>query len=246
MFKHMMSFAAVAGLVLALAPAAQATPFLDDFNADTSANYYNYNYSSATFTDFASPYKFDIDDSDNNILQLDDSTGSNALIHKTATLDVGETYKIDFLDAGATRGQIITSSATPGDGTSAHWYVARIRWDGDNEFDAFNFGGDVPVPSSTFDIGTTSTLTSGGSAYIERETATDFNLYYDTGASTRVKYGEFSLAADPGTIYVGVQTHNNLAPFDNLEIVGVPEPSTFVLAALGMLGMMGFGRRRNR
>jgi len=35
-------------------------------------------------------------------------------------------------------------------------------------------------------------------------------------------------------------------PAAGATLVGVPEPSTFVLAALGLLGLIGFGRRRKR
>ena len=207
--KKMITLLAVVGMVFALAPAAQAAPFSDNFDSDTSADYYNYRYD--LFEVLGS--SFGIDDSSNGKLQLYSDAG-NALIHKTATLDIGETYKIDFLDATGTRGQIITKSATPDVGTSAHFYVARIRWNADNTFGGFNDGGDV---TATEDIGLTSTLTSGGSSYIERYSTTVFNLYYDTGASTRVKYGDFTLAAPyAGDIFVGVQAHNIVAPFDNL------------------------------
>ena len=46
---------------------------------------------------------------------------------------------------------------------------------------------------------------------------------------------------------VGVGTWSQRAYYDNLSAVDlIPEPSTFLLAALGLLGLLGYGRRRRR
>ena len=235
--SSLLSIAAIAGLGLALAPATQAAVIVDDFNTDTSANYFSYNYTTGVEND---PAEHTVDDGDNDILQL--AGNASGLLHKTATLSIGETYKIDILSL-TSAGQILSTSVNPvtgGDGTNTvQSFAARFRWS----------NGVISTPNSgqgfsgTWTVNGTSpsfTIAGSGTSWVERQTATKFNWYLGADVGTRVLLGGYVLNTDPGTLYIGMNNHGTTSEFDNLQII--PEPSTTgVLAIVGVLGLL---RRR--
>lgn len=200
-----------AGMMRGAGAAGVVIVFEDDFSTDTSANYYNYKYDTGAEYD---PVKFDINDSDNGILQLDTGVSANAIVHKTATLDIGESYKIDFLAASNVRGQII-SNTNDGTSTTGNGYVVRLRYNANGTLNGVSYGQGF---SGTDTLGGSASIaTSGTTVWMEREEAKKFNIYHNASGS-QVLMGAITLNADPGTLYVGVQTHNASASYDNLQI----------------------------
>ena len=53
---------------------------------------------------------------------------------------------------------------------------------------------------------------------------------------------------DSKNAFFGFGTVDDASRFDNISITGelVPEPSTLCLAIFGLVGLIGFGRRRKR
>jgi hypothetical protein len=87
----------------------------------------------------------------------------------------------------------------------------------------------------------TATFEAGGERFTVDEDMFDNNNgvridheFVASGASHTITYDPFAVNS--------FHTYG----FVNAEVQVIPEPTTFVLAALGVLGLLGFGRRRNR
>ena len=229
---------------MAFAPYSQAVVLANDFSTDTSADF--------TGSDsFGSGGLFTVDDGDSNELRI--LTGNNntySVVHTTSSLDIGESYSIDFLDArtgesggGANAAFLMLSTSTeqPNGSTSSGF---RLRLDSENvniRLSTFSANGADPTVTSS-----TSRSVAPDRFWIDRTTATDFEFYYGSaGSRSLIIAGSLdALDVDTETIHVGFQAFGRPGTgfsFDNLEIAptAVPEPSTSIpLVLLGAASLL--------
>ena len=198
-------------LVSAAAPA-NAAPFSDSFDADSSANYEVRNY--GTGADLIT--NLSIDAGDNNILEL--TAASTQVLHKTKRLYVGETFQLDILTApglGFAVGPVL-QQAPPTDGG----YNLRLRWNAGAWAPSFSNG-----YTGTFTDDDTSTPAAGDTHWVERVSETLFSYYRGADMATRVKVSDITFDTEPGNIYVGFQAWNATIQADNFAIVSPDGPA---------------------
>lgn len=235
------------GLAAVMVAPARATPLLDDFNTDTSANYTGSN-------SYGSGGSFTIDASDNNVLRnLPASGNTYSVVHTTSSLGIGETYSIDALDpwsggglSGGGDGQFIMLTTSTGQPNGSSSYGFRLRVDNNSVIRLFTASS---AGNSTVNT-TTSPSVAPDTFWIDRTTATDFEFYYGPSLGSRTLITTGSLAASDvvSPLHVGIQSWSTGGSeqydFDNLQIQNIPEPSAFALTAIGVLALVGLRRRK--
>jgi hypothetical protein len=115
-----------------------------------------------------------------------------------------------------------------------------------NEVKTFINGGTQDYQQTTnLDGGATLSVTFSGITDFNSGTSVNYEAFINGG--TAVKTGSFTWSGTNEnylTLYSNYTTHQGV--LDNFEVSAVPEPSTFALTALGLLGLIGCGRRRKR
>lgn len=195
-----------------------ATPvsavFLDDFNADTSANY-------ALEDSFGTGGSFAIADGTLNIMTGANNTASVTLA-TAQSLAVGESLGVDVGPVQAPNGVFMTLGADVGQPSGANngYRWRRDASGGGNSIriqrnDAGVIIGPVPDPD----------ITKPATLWIDRVAADTFEfLIQQEGSLTRTSYGTdtYSALGSLDDLYIGVQAYDasaNTFAFDNLRIV---------------------------
>ncbi len=242
----------VLGLVVVITPIlilgafsapSNATPLVDDFSFDTSANYVGSD-------SYGCCGSFSIDTSGAGSLLIDPGLSNTySVMHSNSDLGVGEQFRIDVGRvnlAGNTMFSMVSTHPALPDGTSEFGF--RFRRHSNNEglfIETISNGSDIVGPSFP-DPDPSASLT----LWIDRITATQFGFYYsEIGSGSRTFVGNSSLLPSEVTssFHVGAQTWRFLTDsppayaFDNLQIV--PEPSTALLLGIGLSALAATGRR---
>ena len=219
-----------------------ATPLVDDFSSDTSANYVGSD-------SYGCCGSFSIDTSGAGSLLIDPGLSNTySVMHSNSDLGVGEQFRIDVgrvnLSGNTMFSMVSTHPALP-DGTSEFGFRFR-RDSGDGlHIETISNGSDIIGPSFP-DPDPSASLT----LWIDRITATQFGFYYsEIGSGSRTFVGNSSLLPSEVTssFHVGAQTWRFLTDsppayaFDNLQIV--PEPSTALLLGIGLSALAATRRR---
>ena len=96
----------------------------------------------------------------------------------------------------------------------------------------FQYGPITQHAQSSPELGTTAWSSPAGSVVTSVSAAFDLSVYDGAPVTLRFQYGTDTNWGGEG------------ANFDNVLVTAVPEPSTLLLATLGLLGLLGFTRRR--
>ena len=206
-------------VALSLSSPVFAASLSDDFESDTSTNY--------TGSDsFGSGGSFTIDDGDSNALRI--LTGGNntySVVHTTSSLEIGESYSIDFLDArtgesgGSGNGAFLMLTTDTGqpNGSSSSGFRLRLDSQANIRLSTLSVNGPDPTITSS-----TSPSVAPDTFWIDRTTATDFEFYYGSaGSRTWITTGSLHPDdVDTETVHVGFQAFGGATgfSFDNLEI----------------------------
>jgi hypothetical protein len=220
------NYAAIFVAAFAMTGFSKGTVLQDDFSTDTSANYTGSN-------SYGSGGSFTVDAGDSNEVRI--LTGGNntySVAHTTSSLDVGESYAIDFLDArtgesgGAGNGLFLMLTTGTGQAGSSGSSGFRLR------LDTF-----ATIRLATYSAnGTNSTVSSSISPsaapdtfWVDRTTATDFEFYYGSaGSRTLITTGSLHADdVDTETVHVGFQAFGGSTgfSFDNLRVGPATWPS---------------------
>jgi len=211
--KHLMSSAALAGLVLALAPAAQASIILIDPTTPTNAGGFEGTivsdvvpgWTRTADTGFSAIHPAGARNGDNGIVQNASSSGTFVSDAITQTIGVGDSFSFDF-------------------------------WTGNQGTD--------PTGEFTVDV---SLIFNGGATSLFWETITHQNdgswVNQFSTAPFLATAAYTDVAIQLALINTGVENDQNKLDDLTFTMTAVPEPSTFVLAALGLLGLVGLRRR---
>jgi hypothetical protein len=258
MLKKLMSFAAVAGLVLALAPAAQADIIADlrtDYDAGLTGISIGNTTATHTIADTAGPGQWDFYSNGNadpdvgtpSLLTYDGSrfrTGTfpyaggpifGGGAHATLGLDElafhpGEADGVRTVMAQWTAGAAYSDVSIDGD-------VRLVRW----ENSGGNFNGiELFIYHNGTQVGSTKTV-----APLSTSALTFSNVLTIDETIANI--------ADGDTITFSID-HRSIFWVDDTGLVAtishspipIPEPTSFTLAALGLVGLVGCRRRRNR
>lgn len=222
--KQIQKYTTLIALSIATPMTTQAALFIDDFSADTSANY------TATNT-FGIGGSFDIS---GGTLNLTPGSGNTYdVFHNTAQLEAGE-FVTTTISTGASQTFLTISSITRGPNTGSE---DGIRWYLDDG---------TTLKSRTYRNGSATDVTyayagSGDLAlYIYRDDATTYRIGHDSGSGIVINdtITITETAADTG-LFVGFEAYQPpTRNFQNLEIAAIPEPTTAALLGLGGLALI--------
>jgi len=98
----------------------------------------------------------------------------------------------------------------------------------------FQYGPITQHNQSSPELGTTAWSSPAGSVVTSVSAAFDLSVYDGAPLTLRFQFGS------------DINWGGEGANFDNVLVTAVPEPSTLLLAAFGLLGVLGFARRRRR
>ena len=240
MFKKMISFAAVVGLIFALATPVQAELVNFQFHAanDNANDTGTIGVLGGGFWNQGDPFM----GSGSPITQ----TWSNLKASDGATdTGVGFTY---LTSAGAQNGGSMSYATDNGGLWNGYIYM------GDSTSDTIGFTISGLLPGESYELafysnwpwsGRVTSVTIGGDTQLIGDGADDL----EDAFIENVNYGRFaSVTADVNSKIIGVVSSSNRGPsWNGFQIKLIPEPSTLVLLFTGLvgLGLYGWRRRRN-
>jgi len=185
----------------------------DDFESDSSADYLCLDY----YRGGEFPERFRIDDDDNGLLEITPGRGrAGQVVHRSATLEVGQTFRMDWLtpaQSGYGISQVLT------DRIDQKRYSVRLRVsDGAYQID---FRGDHEAGGTMGSVEwhNRSPYTAPETFWVKRMSPTQFAWYRGAEPTERIKIAEITLDSAPGPLHVGVQAWATTARFDNLAIL---------------------------
>ena len=245
--KHLMSSSALAGLVLALAPASQAATITWDSAVlikDVGDAVISTEGSLVTAYDFGSLYTYNYDKTVNGVIfdhrpynavppgfaefnnnsnsSLPTDPNSNMVAHFEELL-WGHTNQ----DAGGDGiSDIELQGLVNGESYLVQFLVHDPRSTGGNSWDQTFTGGANTSP-----------------ALDARDTYSLVGRFVAVGTTQAIRIADTNGIHDPAP--TGLQ-NPMISAVQWREVAAVPEPSTFALAALGLMGLVGLRRRRNK
>jgi hypothetical protein len=199
------------------APKTGTYVFKDDFETDTTANFTCVDY---TRGGKVAPESLSVDDGGNGLLEI--SAGyAVQVVHKEATLGVGECFKTDWLTQVVAQNSVTSStSQVLTDDPNGRRYSIRLRVN-NGVFDIdFRRGF-----KGSFEWFNNSPFTAPETFWVERISETKFAWYRGASQDERVKIAEFTFESDPGELFVGLQAYRMTSRFDNLSIINLDDPS---------------------
>lgn len=198
------------------APKTGTYVFQDDFETDTSSDYTSIDYARGT----AIPDEFSIDSENSNVLEIRASYGAQ-VVHKEATLEVGQCFKTDWMTQVVAHNSVKPStSQVLNNDPKGVGYNVRLRVDnGVFEID-FRRGSE-----GSYKWFNNSPFTAPDTFWVERYSATEFAWFRGASVDERTKIAEITFESDPGKLFVGLQAYKMTSRFDNLAITEQGESS---------------------
>ncbi len=187
----------------------------DDFERDSSADYTCVDY----YNGGEFPDRFSIDADDTGVLEIAPFQGDGKggqVVHRSATLEVGQTFRVDWLtpaQSGYSISQVLTDSI------EERRYCVRLRAN-DGAFDIdFRREHKGTGTAGTVEWHNRSSYTAPETFWVERLSATEFAWYRGAEPAKRIKIADITFDSAPGPLHVGVQAWATTAHFDNLAIL---------------------------
>lgn len=191
--------------------------FKDNFETDSSANFTCVNYSQGGKV---APESLAVDGGDSGLLEIRAGYAVQ-VVHKEATLGVGESFKTDWLTQVVAQNSVTpsTSQVLTDDPTGTR-YSVRLRVD-NGVFDIdFRRGSE-----GSYKWFNNSPFTAPETFWVERYSATEFAWFRGASVDERTKIAEITFESDPGKLFVGLQAYRMTSRFDNLAITELGESS---------------------
>ncbi len=134
-------------------------------------------------------------------------------------------------------GWYTTGNTTPQDGEWHHMAFVVDNDTTDSFFSIYVDGTAIDVDPGTVGVQTTLTMTGKGIANLTQQT-TNYRQRF---------LGRFAGGTNLEGVFDDIRIYDHaLTAQEVTALTLVPEPSAFALAALGLLGLLGFGRRKRR
>ena len=193
----------------------------DDFERDSSEDYICVDY----YRGGKYPLRFSIDSDNNGVLEIAPLQGGGKggqIVHRSATLEVGQTFRADWLtpaQSGYAIAQVLTDTI---DGKR---YAMRLRVNDGAYLIDFRHEHEGTGTTGTVEWHNRSSYTAPETFWVDRTSATEFIWYRGAKPAERIKIASITLDSPPGPLHVGVQAWATTAQFDNLAILPLVDPA---------------------
>lgn len=197
-------------------PESEPNPFADaivhdNFSRESGSDYVSMNY--GTGKNASQSLRINPDDRGHMEIRAGSDSGQIAVqvVHRSATLNPGQMYRIDWLTSPGDEGYISQVLTDTPDGRQYNVRFRFIKGTYRINFERGSSGSVKWVNRKAF--------TAPETFRVERESPTRFTWYRGMTEEDRIVIAEITMDQDPGPLHVGVQTFRTNALFDNLAVL---------------------------